>query len=492
MNRAPPEPRRASNPRQSSTDAADTEDFLFHLYRGSELLQENHVHEAKEELEAALRLQPLDVKGQDLLAVVYFRLGLYPRAIRIFEELVQAYPNERTPRTNLALCYLKTGQPMNALGLLEQTVATHPTCQRAWAYLGLVYERLGEFARARDSFRHAGQEGMAKRMEDLLEHSPAPASSMSVRLSEPFSDLDVPGGDTRTGSDPLPGTRGRSAGSTLSPPSLGAARPVPTSRSSGSVSPITTAELSAFVRDQLSSLAALPSSLQLSTRSMICRLDAVGATMEASVGSAQTVSWSAPEFLAGRSHRPTYRWALLKGYSYLVLLARKGGYLVTIALNNQRFCFCSQSLVGFESSLTLTAASRIVGGPHLLQTEGTGKLVLFFPSGMRAFDVRASETLSCPTGLVFGWTGSIRSTVPDKKDDDFNNDTGSFSGEGVVLLDLAGPERLSRFLFFFFYLHCGGEKLEIFSGTGERKNQRSINNTATNPHQVNFAQVIKS
>src|SRR5436309_818258 len=63
------------------------EDFLFHLYRGIELLQDNRVHEAKDELEQALTLQPRDLKGQDLLAVVYFRIGLYPRAIQIYEQL---------------------------------------------------------------------------------------------------------------------------------------------------------------------------------------------------------------------------------------------------------------------------------------------------------------------------------------------------------------------------------------------------------------------
>ena len=68
------------------TDSSN-EDFLFHLYRGSELLQDNRVHEAKEELERALHLQPRDSKGQDLLAVVYFRLGLYARAIQIYEQL---------------------------------------------------------------------------------------------------------------------------------------------------------------------------------------------------------------------------------------------------------------------------------------------------------------------------------------------------------------------------------------------------------------------
>ena len=70
-------------PSADSVREVASEEFLFHLYRGAELLQDARVHEAKEELEAALDLQPRDPKGQDLLAVVYFRLGLYPRAIQI-------------------------------------------------------------------------------------------------------------------------------------------------------------------------------------------------------------------------------------------------------------------------------------------------------------------------------------------------------------------------------------------------------------------------
>ena len=72
------------------------EDFLFHLYRGSELLQDNRAHEAKEELERALRMQPNDTKGQDLLALVYFRLGHYPRAIAIYMQLRGESPEDAT------------------------------------------------------------------------------------------------------------------------------------------------------------------------------------------------------------------------------------------------------------------------------------------------------------------------------------------------------------------------------------------------------------
>lgn len=142
------------------------EDFLFHLYRGSELLQDNRAHEAKEELERALRLQPHDTKGQDLLAVVYFRLGLYPRAIAIYEQLRRTSPRDPALLLNLALCYLKTGQPSLARRDLEQLLVLNPTHTRAWGYLGLACERTGDLKHAQRAFEQGGHAQMARRMAE--------------------------------------------------------------------------------------------------------------------------------------------------------------------------------------------------------------------------------------------------------------------------------------------------------------------------------------
>lgn len=152
-------------PRQSdSVREVASEEFLFHLYRGAELLQDSRVHEAKEELEAALDLQPRDPKGQDLLAVVYFRLGLYPRAIQIYETLHRENPRDTSLMVNLALCYLKTGQSQSAREVLEALVQITPEHRRAWGYLGLVHERLGDLEKAEQAFERAGHAQMAKRV----------------------------------------------------------------------------------------------------------------------------------------------------------------------------------------------------------------------------------------------------------------------------------------------------------------------------------------
>lgn len=146
----------------------DGEDFLYHLYRGSELLQDNCVPQAKEELERALKLQPADTEGQGLLGVVYFRLGLYPRAIGIYEEIIKACPNEISPRVNLGLCYLKTGQSHLARDVLDEVIQRVPDHLRAWGYLGLTFERLGELAKAEAAFEKAQQPNLARRMQRLL------------------------------------------------------------------------------------------------------------------------------------------------------------------------------------------------------------------------------------------------------------------------------------------------------------------------------------
>ena len=154
--------------RVDSGTVARSEDFLYHLYRGSTMLMEDRVVEAKGELEQALALQPQDAKSQDLLAGVYFRLGLYPRAIEIWRGLVQMHARDATLRVNLALALFKTGQADEALRHVHAALEVQPDHDRAWGYLGLIHWRLGKFGEARDAFLRGGQASMARRMEEAL------------------------------------------------------------------------------------------------------------------------------------------------------------------------------------------------------------------------------------------------------------------------------------------------------------------------------------
>lgn len=183
----------------------DDEDFLFHLYRGSELLQDGRELEAKEELEQALLRNPGDQKGQDLLALVYFRVGLYPRAIAIYEQLRQKSPRDPALQLNLALCYLKTGQPERARDELEALLEGHTHHPRAWGYLGLCLDRLGDFAQAQAAFEKSGHVHLARRMMERAAnasddakatHDPRrlgsqPAREVRAFAREAFEELDA-------------------------------------------------------------------------------------------------------------------------------------------------------------------------------------------------------------------------------------------------------------------------------------------------------------
>lgn len=158
------------------------EEFLYHLSRGSEFLIANRVGEAKEELERALVFQPRDAKGQDLLAGVYFRLGVYPRAIELWSALVEQHPEDVPLRVNLGLAFLKTAQLEEAVLHLTRATGLDEGHARAWGYLGLALWREGRLDRAREAFLRGGQASMARRMEEMLSLSGPghPAPSLSV------------------------------------------------------------------------------------------------------------------------------------------------------------------------------------------------------------------------------------------------------------------------------------------------------------------------
>lgn len=170
------------------------EEFLYHLSRGSEFLIANRVGEAKEELERALVFQPRDAKGQDLLAGVYFRLGVYPRAIELWSALVEQHPDDVPLRVNLGLALLKTAQLEDAVMHLTRATTLDETHARAWGYLGLALWREGRLDRAREAFSRGGQASMARRMEEMLGVSLVghPAPSLSVLPPPPTDGEDAP------------------------------------------------------------------------------------------------------------------------------------------------------------------------------------------------------------------------------------------------------------------------------------------------------------
>jgi Flp pilus assembly protein TadD len=477
-----------------SVGSFDGEDFLYHLYRGSELLQDNLVPQAKEELERALKLQPQDTEGQGLLGVVYFRLGLYPRAIEIYEEIIKACPNEVSPRVNLGLCYLKTGQSHLARDVLEEVIQRVPDHVRAWGYLGLTFERLGELAKAEAAFSKAGQPNLARRMQRLLaeqaqaQQDAVDPERVEVRLAaaDAVQELDgreggfsrAPGGDesddaSRSGRwravelgdasvPPLPklrrvpslvGRLGPAVPAISDPPELGrdSVPPPPPS-----------------IRPPLSIRAPLATSVALAVEGGLAFPEPPAKVL---LGGARVGTFQTSDGFAARSDvissvvvgmktlspAPLMRrvrgretgepfgagsslWHLYEGAAKAVIIAGHGRMLWALELADEFVYVREASLLAFESSVRYENGRLAAGGREpvaMVQLSGKGFAVLETHGAVSALSVGQDAQAVVRVDDVVGWTGRLLGQAVDT-----DNSPGklpgavSFSGEGALLLDL--------------------------------------------------------
>jgi hypothetical protein len=473
-----PAPYRPSDPEalrhvDSEPPSADFagEDFLFHLYRGSELLQDNCIEEAKEELERALSMQPRDAEGQALLGVVYFRLGMYPRAIEIYQDLVRAFPREIGPRVNAALCYLKTGQPIPAREHLEEVIRRVPDHKRAWGYLGLVYERLGDPAKALAALERAGQAHLARRMEEQLGQSIPPPSEPPPERAElrravadavheldeapsPFAaapaSLRLPTSLTgrwraiELGREEDPPPSRRLSQRPPAPPS-----PPPSPREpSLPVGAIAPDPLPSVAELGERSLVALPADrvAVVSDALVIFRVsDALSARLSAVRGlvpvsepfrvSPAYRRWrgrTAAEALGGTS-----AFALLEGLGHVLLGSVANGRLEAIRLAGEFFYVRESLLAGFDASLRYENG-RLVRNDgttvSMVQLSGTGHVVFETKQPVRTVEVHGQLGVTVDADCVVGWTGRL---VPGSSRAETALGLGglvTFSGDGAIFL----------------------------------------------------------
>lgn len=468
----PPDGERDSEMPPSSSFA--TEDFLFHLYRGSELLQDNRVGEAKEELEHALSLQPRDAEGQGLLGVVYFRLGLYDRAIKIYSDIVSSRPHELTVRLNLGLCYLKTGQHHLARETLEELLRINPSHARAWGYLGLVFERSGEYEKAVHSFERAQQPNMARRMRQLLQERDGvdlvrpelgevrEVAAEAVAELEETKDAFSRAGPTEAraegrwhsvelGEEPLPPAskpfRARSLGAPRQDSKPATAPPVMDQAVPSAPPPLATASPRNLV-DRL--LLSPPTGARLHRRApdivlvrlrgaFALRLEHVHALLP---DSGDFTTTPVPRHARGRDLDEA-----LGGMRPLVSLAGEGSIvlhanaLTVTELDKEFFYVREDRLVGFDATLRHESGRLATGQMEhipIVQFSGEGLIALRTSPALYAVEVKSDRSAKIRAADVVGWIGRLL-PQPASADGAFGMSGGlvSFNGDGAVLLDPA-------------------------------------------------------
>lgn len=478
-------------PAPPSSHEVAGEDFLFHLYRGSELLQDNRVHDAKAELEQALKFQPSDPKGQDLLGIVYFRLGLYPRAIAIYEQLVQSHPDAIEPRVNLGLSYLKTGQAAAARAELERVLEQNPSHSRAWGYLGLAFQRLGDYERASHSFAAGGHDVMARRLLDMAMQTAAmtgapPPISLVPEANNPRSESRQPpstvDGQAASLRDGPPPTLPRISATTWTaiepeggPSPILSAEGAPSLR--GEMMPLPPAALSAplppstLIPEALSERpprAAPPAAIDRALRDMLIvypralpiALHPSGVVLvQAASGFAARLEAIRSMALGGPGVEPMPRHIRgrqideplggaaapilnLPGKSELVLAASKGRKLVPLALGEDPLYLREDALIGFEPSVTYENGRLPVGDGDaiaMVQLRGPGAVVAALPEEHYAVEVTEGRSTTVRSALVVAWFGRLlpRALFASEAPAGARGLV-AFSGEGMVLLDGRG------------------------------------------------------
>jgi hypothetical protein len=466
------------------------EDFLFHLYRGSELLQDNRVHEAKQELEHALGLQPRDPKGQDLLAIVYFRLGLYPRAIAIYEELIATYGEATTPRINLALCYLKTGQPSAARAELEKVIEKDPSHARAWGYLGLAFQRLGDLDRAIHAFQTGGHHQMARRLVEVASPnagralSGADREAVSRAATLAFEELDKrelaslrpdASGDRSTPAGTWAAVEpGRESYTSLERRSLpGVVLPSdslvpPATRGAPSITPAIAPPpdlgeepsfaappraLDDLAREHLlvfgrtgaptahaSGAVLFPASRGESGAGIAARMDVVRAiTQTGGLGASalpRRVRGRDTEEPLGGTTSPLMR---LGGIGGIVLVPAPGTKLVPIELGAEPLFIRESALVAMDGDVIYENGRLPLGdgdSAPIVQLRGPGAVAVALPLDFVAIEAVRGESILARGHSLLGWTGQVvpralsASEAPGR-----TRGFVSLSGDGTVLLD---------------------------------------------------------
>ncbi len=467
---------------------AGGEDFLFHLYRGSELLQDGRAHDAKEELELALTLQPRDSKAMDLLAVAYFRIGLFPRAIQLYEQLRHVSPRDSSLKVNLALCYLRTGKAGAARTELEDVVRASPTHRRAWGYLGLAHERLGDLERALGAFERGGHAGMARRVSETLvsaarfaavagdggelrdvaeaAYEDLDAGAVDFTLAAPSGPQEVESGTWKAvelGEVRLPAVVSSADGWTVPPgpvgrpvalPRIGAPAARNDSRESAPASARGAAALAEIARSSLlmfpraSGVSLHPTGVALvktmhsdsSAHSFATRLESIRAqssTVTIDVLQRQTRGKTSGESFGGLGS-PMVR---ASGGGELVVGPRASHALSAFTLHDDTIFVREDVLLGFELSLQFDNQKLALGDGDsipVVQLRGSGAVLLELMEKMVAVEVLESRSVLVRHEVVLGWTARVAPRAPTLADARGGNESQrgllSFAGDGSVLL----------------------------------------------------------
>jgi serine/threonine protein kinase/tetratricopeptide (TPR) repeat protein len=149
------------------------------------LYQTGDVSSALPECQKILELEPGNAWAQDCLGMSYFAKNELPQAQAAFERAVAANPQGTLSRYRLAHTHRLQGNYQQALETLQQIQKVDPSETSVFYDMGVVYERMGDRQKARDSFTRYRREVETRSKRTL--HEPGTQldlAATSARLGE--------------------------------------------------------------------------------------------------------------------------------------------------------------------------------------------------------------------------------------------------------------------------------------------------------------------
>jgi tetratricopeptide (TPR) repeat protein len=427
-----------------------------HLQRAADHLRADKLEEAEHEISSALKLRENDVRARNLRGLYLFRAGRYDEALSVYHELCRRYPDDAALRLNLGLIELRAGRHQEAADSLRRVAATEPANTRVQGYLGLALMRAGELGPAREAFHKAGQEELARVVDERISHAAQEAVGARLDLrraanegervlerDQPFAavELEAPAEEAkRAGAwqvrvpgerPPLPGPEGPPLRGRFEPLKLAPPLPVAAFATQRLLRAATTGEPFAIAEGGMlvvrvdgklptRTFGAIASSGPLTFTPLLRRVR--GQTSEGAFGDGVDAMF----MCTGNG---------------LIVVAPRGGHFLALALADDIVYVREAALFSFEESLQWENGRVPGGGPEsmrVVQFRGTGRVALRAARQTFSLKIEPDAPMFVEATALLGWIGRVVPRVLAGADGEPTPYV-ECSGEGVLLLEEPPP-----------------------------------------------------
>jgi uncharacterized protein (AIM24 family) len=324
--------------------------------------------------------------------------------------------------------------------LLESVVTQKPDHGRAWGYLGLAFQRLGDFEKAAVALERAGHPKLAARLRASRSSEPPPAPpSLGAESLRELSARDAPGEwldrttpGPRSAAEEAPPASAR--GVTVAP-GTDIAVPAHVARFAREAQVVFPEHPRIAIHRSGSALVGFDSAFALRPDAVVT-LTAGGPLARRPAYRQRAGTGSSDELLGGAAHPIVW----IDGAATVILVPPPGRRCLALVVGTSEPLFVREEyLLGFEASVEYVSGRLATGAEAaaIVKLGGEGCVVLATPEHVGTIGPDGSGRVHVRADRVVGWTGRMVPSPPEASSAEGVVVRGllAFSGSGSVLVD---------------------------------------------------------